>query len=79
MVITRYCYGRQTLLRDGVVKGVRKGRKDGRDGVSGRSTGISGSARRINCSAVNGEPFVEGLDLTECGLPLGEENENEGM
>jgi hypothetical protein len=48
------------------------------DGVSGLIPGVSGSALRINCRAVSGDPFVEGVDLRECGLPEGVDRENEG-
>lgn len=47
-------------------------------GVSGRKFGASGSARRINCMAVKGEPLVEGVDFRECGLPEGDDKEKEG-
>lgn len=38
---------------------------DGLEGVSGRNKGVSGSARRMNCNGVSGDPFDEGVDLTE--------------
>lgn len=41
---------------------------DGFVGVTGRSSAESGSARRMNCSGVNGEPFVEGDDPIDRGL-----------
>lgn len=48
-------------------------------GVPGRNIGVSGSARRMNCRAVNGEPFVEGVDFSDRGLfPEGLDIENDG-
>ncbi len=48
-------------------------------GVIGRSSAASGSARRINCSGVSGEPFVEGDDTIDLGLcPVGVRSENVG-
>jgi hypothetical protein len=52
---------------------------DGLEGVTGRSTGASESARLMNCKGVKGEPFVEGEDFNDCGLwPLGVDREKEG-
>jgi len=68
-------YGRQTGCRAGV-EGCMVECRDDLVGVSGRSEGDSLSARRMNCSAVKGEP---GDDLREWGLcPLGVDNENAG-
>lgn len=55
-----------------------RGRKGALEGVSGRKNGLSRSALRMNCSAVSGEPFVDGVDLRERGLPEGVDNANEG-
>lgn len=36
--------------------------------MAGRSNEMSGSARRMNCIGVSGDPLVEGDDLSERGL-----------
>jgi hypothetical protein len=62
-------YGLQIEFRFDVVPVDSRFRNvGGLEGVSGRMKEVSGSARRINCNGVNGEPFVEGDDLTERGL-----------
>jgi len=48
-------------------------------GVTGRSNVASGSARRMNCSGVSGEPFAEGDDAIDRGLcPVGVISEKVG-
>lgn len=74
--------GRQMEFRAGVFDevAVRVRSVGGLVGVPGRKRGASGSARLMNCKGVNGEPFVDGLDFSDCGLaPFGVDRENEGI
>lgn len=79
--MSRYdCFhGRHTELRAGVFTfELFRIRRGDLEGVSGRNIGVSGSALRMNCKAVNGEPFGEDVDFNERGLPVGEDMEKDG-
>jgi hypothetical protein len=73
-------HGRHTELRAGVcVLFVFLFRCGGLEGVAGRRSEESGSARLMNCKGVKGDPLVEGDDLMDCGLcPLGVKREKDG-
>jgi hypothetical protein len=78
--ISRVNYGLHKLCRDGVPGTPPRldlgfeWKEGGFDGVTGRSvdgrTGSSPSALLRNCRGVRGEPFFEGVESIERGLPL---------
>lgn len=61
-------YGRQTEFRTGVALSLGRA-IGGFEGEVGARNGISGSARRRNCSGVRGEPLLDdGDDFMDLGL-----------
>lgn len=64
-VLNNHIYGLHIDCLAGVV-GIVRGRDGDFVGVSGRvKKGASGSARRMNCNGVKGDPLVEGVDIID--------------
>ena len=80
IITTNTFYGLHTEFRMGVEGGIVRERIGAFDGVAGRmAKGDSGSARRMNCSGVNGEPLDDGVERRERGLcPEGVDRAKEG-